>query len=145
VQIGASTLLTVTVTPSDNPPSTGIGVVCNLGPIGGSLTLPSDDGTNGDATANDLTFSRLVTIPATTPTGSTGIFCVVNDEQNQTAFTTISLTVTSGAPPNQPPSVDAGGPYTVDEGGTVVLTATGQDPEGCPAQLRVGPRQQRHI
>ena len=31
---------------------------------------------------------------------------------------------------NAAPSVDAGGPYTVAEGGTVSLTATGSDPEG---------------
>lgn len=32
-------------------------------------------------------------------------------------------------PANQPPSVGAGGPYTVGEGGSVSLTATGSDPE----------------
>lgn len=31
---------------------------------------------------------------------------------------------------NQAPVVDAGGPYTVVEGGTVTLTATGSDPDG---------------
>lgn len=31
---------------------------------------------------------------------------------------------------NQPPSVSAGGPYSVDEGGTVLVQATGDDPEG---------------
>jgi hypothetical protein len=31
---------------------------------------------------------------------------------------------------NSAPSVSAGGPYTVDEGGTVLVTASGQDPEG---------------
>jgi predicted extracellular nuclease len=33
---------------------------------------------------------------------------------------------------NDPPTVDAGGPYTVDEGSSVTLTATGTDPEGGP-------------
>lgn len=33
---------------------------------------------------------------------------------------------------NDPPTVDAGGPYTVVEGGSVVVTATGSDPEGGP-------------
>lgn len=32
---------------------------------------------------------------------------------------------------NQPPTVEAGGPYQVDEGSSVVLTATGNDPEGA--------------
>jgi hypothetical protein len=31
---------------------------------------------------------------------------------------------------NQPPTVSAGGPYSVDEGGSVGLDATGSDPEG---------------
>src|SRR5438552_16496729 len=39
VPAGGSTLLTVTVTPADSPPSTGIGVACNLGPLGGGMTL----------------------------------------------------------------------------------------------------------
>jgi hypothetical protein len=33
---------------------------------------------------------------------------------------------------NRPPEVDAGGPYEVPEGGSVVLNATGSDPEGNP-------------
>jgi predicted extracellular nuclease len=31
---------------------------------------------------------------------------------------------------NDPPTADAGGPYTVDEGSSIMLTATGSDPEG---------------
>jgi PKD domain len=129
VPAGGSTLLTVTVVPGDDPPSSGIGVVCNLATIGGGLTLLHDDGTHGDAVPNDLTFSDLAVVDPGTAPGSVGIFCVVNDDQARTAFTTIPLTVT---PPtvNEPPSVGAGGPYTVDEGGSVLLTATGVDPEG---------------
>jgi predicted extracellular nuclease len=33
---------------------------------------------------------------------------------------------------NDPPTVDAGGPYAVNEGSSVTLTATGTDPEGQP-------------
>ena len=33
---------------------------------------------------------------------------------------------------NYPPTVDAGGPYTVTEGGSIVVSATGADPEGGP-------------
>src|SRR5206468_467511 len=32
-------------------------------------------------------------------------------------------------PDNQPPTVDANGPYSVSEGGTVQVSATGNDPE----------------
>jgi hypothetical protein len=38
--------------------------------------------------------------------------------------------VSHWARPNQPPTVSAGGPYTVAEGGSVTLTATGEDPDG---------------
>jgi hypothetical protein len=34
--------------------------------------------------------------------------------------------------PNQPPTVDAGGPYSVDEGGSVLVMASGSDPDGDP-------------
>jgi hypothetical protein len=34
-------------------------------------------------------------------------------------------------PINYPPTADAGGPYSVVEGGSVTLSATGQDPEGA--------------
>ncbi|MCB9010067.1 MAG: ExeM/NucH family extracellular endonuclease, partial [Ardenticatenaceae bacterium] len=33
---------------------------------------------------------------------------------------------------NAPPTVSAGGPYSVNEGGSVLLTASGSDPEGQP-------------
>jgi hypothetical protein len=33
---------------------------------------------------------------------------------------------------NDPPTVSAGGPYTVNEGGSVAVTASGTDPEGGP-------------
>jgi hypothetical protein len=38
--------------------------------------------------------------------------------------------VVVGLVPNAPPTVDAGGPYSVDEGSSVTLSATGSDPNG---------------
>ncbi len=38
--------------------------------------------------------------------------------------------VVVGLVPNAPPTVNAGGPYSVPEGGSVTLTATGSDPNG---------------
>ena len=49
---------------------------------------------------------------------------------SRSAPANISLTVTE--PSNAPPTVAAGGPYTVEEGGTVTLSATGSDPENLP-------------
>ena len=40
--------------------------------------------------------------------------------------------VVVGLFPNAPPTVDAGGPYQVVEGGSVTVTATGSDPNGDP-------------
>lgn len=42
----------------------------------------------------------------------------------------IGLNFNSG--PNDPPTVDAGGPYPVNEGGSVQVSATGSDPNGGP-------------
>ena len=67
---GQNTLLTVSVTPASNPPSTGIGVVTNLSTIGGSSTQQMfDDGTNGDTTAADNVFSYLALVAAATGPG----------------------------------------------------------------------------
>ena len=68
---------------------------------------------NGDtSTEPDETF--LVNV--TNVTGAT-----VVDGQGQ-------ATIANDDVPNAPPTVDAGGPYTVAEGGSVSLTATGADP-----------------
>jgi PKD domain len=127
---GDSTLLTVAVTPLSGQPNGDLGVVCNLAPIGGGMTLLHDDGTNGDVTPGDLTFSDLVAIPAATAQGILDFFCVANDSAGGAAEVDIFVTVTPETPVNEPPTVDAGGPYDVHEGGSVTLTATGVDPEG---------------
>ncbi len=44
----------------------------------------------------------------------------------------VSVVPVTIADPNQPPTVRGGGPYSVDEGGAVTLTASGSDPEGQP-------------
>jgi hypothetical protein len=56
--------------------------------------------------------------------------------------TTICGSVTSLSPfalllntGGQPPTADAGGPYSVDEGGSVTLTGSGTDPGGEPLSL----------
>ena len=62
---GAMSLLTVAVNPATTPPSTGIAVTGNLTPIAGSVTQTFfDDGTNGDVTGGDNTFSYLATVGA---------------------------------------------------------------------------------
>ncbi|MCI0682544.1 MAG: hypothetical protein L0Y71_10605 [Gemmataceae bacterium] len=50
------------------------------------------------------------------------------NNQNQTVFS--NSAVIHWIQVNSPPSVDAGGPYDVDEGSTVQLSASGLDPDG---------------
>jgi hypothetical protein len=50
-----------------------------------------------------------------------------------TADVTFAFATVAAPPPqNDPPSVEAGGPYTVVEGASITLSATGSDPDGDP-------------
>jgi methionine-rich copper-binding protein CopC len=55
-----------------------------------------------------------------------------NDPPDDLTGTTSWSFETAAAPANQPPTVSAGGPYPVEEGGSVQLMASGSDPEGGP-------------
>ncbi|MDQ3179126.1 MAG: lamin tail domain-containing protein, partial [Acidobacteriota bacterium] len=99
----ASTLLTVSVFPAANPPSTGISVVGNLTNIGGSVNQQFfDDGTNGDVTSGDNVFSYLATIPANTVGGATSVSAVVSDAQARSVNLTINLTIDAPAAGEDP-------------------------------------------
>ncbi len=98
VEQGATTLLTVNVTPAANPSSTGITVTGNLTSIGGSATQNFfDDGTNGDATAGDNIFSFNAVVAVDTATGAKSLPVNVADAQARTAATNINLTVQSSS------------------------------------------------
>jgi uncharacterized protein len=93
---GESTLLTVTVSPATSPVSTGINVSCNLASIGGVASQALyDDGTNGDQTAGDNTFSFATT--DTTP-GTQSLTCTFADAQGRIGTTTIALTLLTVVP-----------------------------------------------
>jgi predicted extracellular nuclease len=98
VTAGGTTKLTVTVTPGDLPPSTGIAVTANLGAIGGSASQPFyDDGSHGDVAAGDNTFSFDTVV-----TGTAGIFGLpasATDAQSRTANTTIRLAIETAFTP----------------------------------------------
>ncbi len=94
VQPGDTTLLTVTVTPGTNPPSTGITVSGDLTSIGGSATQTFfDDGSNGDATAGDNVFSYLAIVSNATTTGNKNIPATIMDAQARTGSASIALSV----------------------------------------------------
>ncbi|HEU4388649.1 MAG TPA: lamin tail domain-containing protein, partial [Blastocatellia bacterium] len=94
VSAGASTLLTVGVTPGTNPTSSGLVATGNLTSIGGSTTQQFfDDGTNGDVAAGDNTFTFLVTVALGTTTGVKTLPITITDAELRTGTTNISLTV----------------------------------------------------
>jgi DNA/RNA endonuclease G (NUC1) len=100
VQAGDTTLLTVAVTPGTNPTSTGITVTGDLSSIGGSATQQFfDNGTNGDATANNNTFSFSATVTLATAIGSKSLPITITDGQGRSGSASIALSVQSAPTP----------------------------------------------
>lgn len=99
-----SSLLTVAVTPGTSPASTGITVTGNLSSIGGSPTQTFfDNGSNGDVTSGDGTYSYNATVAAATTSGVKSLPITVADAESRSSNTSISLEVL--APPAQPGAV----------------------------------------
>jgi uncharacterized protein len=91
---GQATLFTVAVTPGTFPTSTDLAVSCDLTPIGGSATQAFfDDGTSGDITIGDNTFSFLATVATSTVAGDKLLQCTLSDAQQRTGSTSIGLNV----------------------------------------------------
>jgi predicted extracellular nuclease len=96
---GDSTLLTAAVTPGANPTSTNLTVTCDLTAIGGPAAQAFfDDGTNGDVTAGDNTFSYSTTVAADTTAGPKSLACAITDAQSRSGDASISLTVQAAQP-----------------------------------------------
>jgi predicted extracellular nuclease len=96
---GDTTLLTVTVTPGSNPPSTGLAVTGDLSAIGGSASQAFfDDATNGDVTAGDNVFSFQATVAAGTSGGAKSLPVSITDTEGRSGNTSIALTVTEILP-----------------------------------------------
>jgi hypothetical protein len=100
VNPGGSTLLTVQVLSSANAPSKNLRmtaeviVAADLTAIGGLANQSFyDDGTHGDATAGDNTFSFQATVAATTSTGNKSLPVTITDVQAGTGSTSIALAV----------------------------------------------------
>jgi Bacterial Ig-like domain len=90
------TLLTfsVVVSPGTNPTSTGLYVNCDLSWLGlGSSAPLYDDGTNGDPTAGDLTFTVQADIPSGTMPSTRNGTCSVFDAESRAGSTSYSVTV----------------------------------------------------
>ncbi len=90
------TLLTVSVvvTPGANPTSTGLYVNCDLSWLGVGPSAPLfDDGTHGDPTADDLTFTVQATIPSGAVPGTRLGDCGVFDAESRSGSTSYSVNV----------------------------------------------------
>lgn len=117
-----STLLTVAVTPGAGPASTGITVTVDLSSIGGSSTQPMfDDGSNGDVTPGDGTFSFFAPVLLGSTPGAKNLTATIADAQNRSSTTGIALTVLT---PTSPQIVAAVTPNAADLGATVLFTAS---------------------
>jgi predicted extracellular nuclease len=94
LKAGETSLLTVAVTPGENPTSSGLGVSCDLSAIGGSAAQAFfDDGSNGDVTAGDNTFSYQATVDAGTTAGDKTLSCTVSDAESRSSSASIALNV----------------------------------------------------
>jgi predicted extracellular nuclease len=87
VPAGASTTLSVVVTPGSNPSSTGVTVSADLSAIGGSATQAF---TESPAAG---TFTFVATVAADTPGGTYQLPVTVRDAQGRSSSTTITLEV----------------------------------------------------
>ncbi len=105
---GGTTLLTVTVTLGQNPPSTGVSVVVNLSSIGLSASQTFfDNGTSGDVAPGDNVFSYSATVPLATPLGPKSLPVQISDAQARSSATSISLNIQSASAPNTPTNLIA--------------------------------------
>ena len=90
----ATVLLTVSVTPADTPPSTGISVTADLSTIEGSVSqILFDNGTNGDVTPGDNIFSFSYLIPSNVVGGIRNLPATITDAQARMASAVIVLNV----------------------------------------------------
>jgi uncharacterized protein len=99
VTTGNTSLLTVAVT-KGNPPQNITSVIADLSSIGGAATqVFFDDGTHGDGTASDLTYSFLATVSLATTEGVKSLPITITDAASRTGSASISVTVQLPPPP----------------------------------------------
>jgi len=113
-------LLTVAVTPGANPTSTGLAVSADLTPIGGVANQQFyDDGSHGDVTSGDNTFSFTTTVAVGTSGGNKSMNATITDAQARGGSATIPLTVLAPTPPT---GTGSASPASVFPGDSTLLT-----------------------
>lgn len=119
-----STLLTVTVTPGTNPPSTAHTVTADLSAIGGGAAQQFfDDGTHGDVTAGDRVFSFNATVPLGINGGIKSLPFTITETSPFSRTSTGSILLGVLAATN-PSGVGAADPNSVLPGELSTLTVT---------------------
>ena len=99
VGAGSTVFITVTVTSGSNPASSGVTVSADLTNIGGFGTQTLyDDGTHGDVTSGNLTFSFAANVPGGTSAGVKSIPFTVQDSQGRSTTGSFNVTVTVPTP-----------------------------------------------
>ncbi len=94
VSPGDAVLYAVTVSPAEQPTSTGIMVHANLSAVGGPASAVfHDDGLDGDAAAGDNLFSYAHTIPVGHAGGGNTLPVIVTDAQSRSASASIFSSV----------------------------------------------------
>jgi uncharacterized protein len=94
VPAGNTVLLQVKVTPGTNPSSTGLSVTADLSSIGGASSQAFfDDGSNGDPTGTDNTFSFSYSVPISTAAGSKSLPFTVRDAEGRQSSGAISVSI----------------------------------------------------
>jgi VCBS repeat-containing protein len=134
--------VTVTVTPINDVPdavndtattnqntAVDIAVLANDTDVDGdTLTVVSiTQGASGSVGINANGTVRYT--PSTNFSGTDSFTYTINDGHGGTDTATVTIMVIQT---NRPPTANAGGPYRVNEGGSVVVTASGSDPESGP-------------
>ncbi|MGI4979276.1 MAG: lamin tail domain-containing protein [Janthinobacterium lividum] len=116
VNAGQSTLLTATGT-------VGLTVTADLSSLGGSKTQPLyDDGTNGDVTASDGTYSFNIAVPSSTASSTYGITVRGTNSGSISGTASTTLTVTAPVAFVAIHSIQGNTPGTSPYNGQTVMT-----------------------
>jgi VCBS repeat-containing protein len=134
--------VTVTVTPVNDVPdavndaaTTNQNTAVDIAVLANDIDVDDDtlmvvsvtQGANGSVGINANGTVRYA--PSTNFSGTDSFTYTINDGHGGTDTATVTITVIQT---NMPPTANAGGPYNVNEGGSVVVTASGSDPESGP-------------
>jgi len=112
---------TATVTPATGPTSTGLNVIADLSNLGLSSTSQLyDDGTHGDVTAGDHTFTLTTSTSAGIIGPEPGLIVTSTDTQGNASRNLIPFTITAGTVMLSSPTTTA----TVSSGGVVTFPIT---------------------